>query len=88
MKYFSKFNTDRKGNQVHLSVTKGTGYEQLGECVLHEEEGRLTFKMDNPDLFAAFFHCGSLVEVIQTATEQNWNYLQSNDSPLSTGVWK
>lgn len=87
MKFYSKFNTERKGNQIVLTVTKGKGRETLGEAIVYMGDA-LTFTMDNPMLFEAFFNCKTLDDVIKVANDSGWAYETDEDSPLRTGEWK
>lgn len=87
MKTYSKFNTDRKGNQIALTVTKSSSHEIDGQAIIHMGD-RLTFTMDNPKLFSDFFDCDSLGDVIETALVNGWQEYADDVSPLYTGKWK
>jgi len=87
MKTYSKFNTDKRGNQVALTVTRGSGHEIDGQAIIYEGD-TLVFSMSNPKMFVDFFECETLAQVLEMAIVSGWEYYENKMSPLYTGEWK
>lgn len=83
-KQISKFNTDRKGNQIFLRIANG--HASVSEAIVYNGDA-LTFIMDNPKMFSDFFDAKSLDEIIEIAHKTGYVDVVDADSLLKSGVW-